>query len=130
MANVLIVDDDEMDRLLERTIVENAGHTPFFANDGETALRVYAENKIDLVITDLRMPNVDGLHLIRDLLANDPSAAIIAVSGAGSEQLEEAEAYGAFAALLKPVEPEKLMALIQEAVKNLATGKDLWGQAV
>ena len=65
MANVLIVDDEEMDRLLERTMVEDAGHTPFFANDGEVALKVYEEHDIDVVITDLRMPNVDGLRLIQ-----------------------------------------------------------------
>ncbi len=100
MANLLIVDDVEMDRLLETRIVEDAGHAPCFAKDGEAALRVYQENDIDVVITDLRMPNVDGLQLIQDLLAHDPRAAIIAVSGA-ADQLEKAEKCGALAALEK-----------------------------
>ena len=127
MANVLIVDDEEMDRLLERTIVEDAGHTPFFANDGQAALKVYEENKIDVVITDLRMPKVNGLRLIQDLLAKHPNAAIIAVSGAASHQLDTAEEYGALAGLIKPVEPEALMDTLQEAVANLAKGGDMWG---
>lgn len=127
MANILIVDDDEMNRLLEKTIVENAGYTPFFANDGESALRVYEENDIDVVITDLRMPNVDGLRLIRDLLTTDPNAAIIAVSSAGSDQLDAAEAYGALAAFVKPVEPEELMDILHETVANLAKEQDPWG---
>ena len=129
MANVLIVDDEEMDRLLERRIVEDAGHTPFFANDGEAALEVYKENDIAVVITDLRMPNVDGLQLIRDLLAHDSSAAIIAVSGA-ADQLEKAEEFGALSALVKPVERDKLIETVQEALKDLPRGDDAWGSAV
>ena len=56
MANVLIVDDEEMDRVLEAKIIEDAGHTPFFAGHGEAAMTMYKENDIDLVITDLRKP--------------------------------------------------------------------------
>ena len=93
MANVLIVDDEEMDRFLGSRIVEDAGHTPFFAGDGEVALQMYRDNDIALVITDLRMPKMDGLRLIRDLIAYDPQAAIIAVSGA-EDQLEKAERLG------------------------------------
>ena len=129
MANLLIVDDVEMDRLLETRIVEDAGHAPFFAKDGEDALRVYQENDIDVVITDLRMPNVDGLQLIQDLLAHDPRAAIIAVSGA-ADQLEKAEKCGAFAALEKPVVPEVLLETVHEILENLNKplfGGDVWG---
>ncbi len=129
MANVLIVDDEEMDRLLERRIVEDAGHTPFFANDGEAALKIYKENDIAVVITDLRMPNVDGLQLIRELLALDAGAAIIAVSGA-ADQLEMAEEYGALSALIKPVERDKLIETVQEALENLPRGDDAWGSGV
>ncbi len=125
MANVLIVDDEEMDRLLERALVEDAGHTPFFANDGEAAMKVYEENDIDIVITDLRMPKLDGLRLIQNLLEKDPNAAIIAVSGAASDQLAKAEEYGAIAALIKPVKPEELMDTLQEVAANLSKEQDL-----
>ena len=124
MANVLIVDDEEMDRLLERRIVEDAGHTPFFANDGEAALKVYEENKIDVVITDLRMPKVDGLRLIQDLLEKHPNAAIIAVSGAASDQLDMAEEFGALAGIIKPIQPEALMDTLEEVLSKLAKGRD------
>ena len=93
MANILIVDDDEMDRLLERRFLEDAGHTPFFASDGESELRVYQANDIDVVVTDMRMPNVDGQELIQRLLEIDPKAAIIAVSGTATE-LDKAEGVG------------------------------------
>ena len=126
MANVLIVDDEEMDRFLESRIVEDAGHTPLFAGDGEVALELYKENDIALVITDMRMPNVDGLGLIRDLLAHDPDAAIIVVSG-HAEDIEKAEKMGALAGLVKPVEPEKLIQRVQEVLDNLTRGGDMWG---
>ncbi len=126
MANVLIVDDEEMDRFLGSRIVEDAGHTPFFAGDGEVALQMYKDNDIALVITDLRMPNMDGLRLIRDLVALDPDAAIIAVSGA-ADDLEKAESMGAHSGLLKPVEPEQLVRRVQDVLENLSGGGDMWG---
>ena len=131
MANILIVDDEEMDRLLEGRVIEEAGHTPFFAGDGKTAMQMYKENNIALVITDLRMPKVDGLRLIRDLIAYDPQAAIIAVSGA-EDQLEKAERLGALTGLIKPVEPLQLIQRVQEVLDNLSTGGaggtgDMWG---
>ena len=125
MANILIVDDNEMDRLLERTFLEDAGHTPFFAADGEAALRVYQDNDIDVVVTDLRMPNVDGLQLIKRLLEINPNVPVIAVSGHAAGQLDEAEALGALSRLVKPVQPDALVNAVQEALE--AAGKDIWG---
>jgi CheY-like chemotaxis protein len=137
MANVLIVDDEEMDRLLESRIIEQAGHTPFFAGDGEAAMQMYEENDIALVITDLRMPKVDGLSLIRRIIARDPQARIIAVSGL-AQHLEAAEKSGAIAGLVKPVTPEALIETVQEVLGGLPdsspstrrkrpTGEDLFG---
>ena len=128
MANILIVDDEETDRILERTIVENAGHAAFFANDGETALRVYEENDITVVITDLLMPNIDGLHLIQELRRRYSNALIIAVSGAADE-LDKAQEYGAIAALKKPVPYDKLLEAVQQALDNVGQHGDTWGDA-
>ena len=98
-----------MDRLLASRIVQQAGHTPFFAGDGEAAVQMYVENDIQLVITDLRMPKLDGLSLIRRILTHDPEARIIAVSGL-AQHLDAAEAAGAVAGLVKPVRPQDLIA--------------------
>ncbi len=118
MANILIVDDLETDRLCEAKIIEDAGHTPFFASDGEAAMTMYKENDIAVVITDLRMPKVDGLSLIRGLLAHDPEAAIIAVSSL-AQHLEKAEEAGAIVGLVKPVGPEDLIETVQEILDKL-----------
>ena len=130
MANVLIVDDEEMDRFLTSRIIQEAGHTPFFAGDGETAMQMYRENDIALVITDLRMPKVDGLSLIRGIRGHNPDAAIIAVSGL-SQHLDAAKEFGAVAGLVKPVAPQDLIDTIQEVLGKLPprqpTGEDLFG---
>ena len=135
MANVLIVDDLETDRLFEVRIIEDVGDTPFFAGDGEAAMTMYKENDIAVVITDLRMPKVDGLSLIRGLLAHDPEAAIIAVSSL-AQHLEQAEEYGAIAGLVKPVDAEDLIETIQEILEKLPAPEegpepdDPWGSGV
>ena len=133
MANVLIVDDTEMDRLAEGRIVEQAGHTAFFAGDGEAAMRMYKENDIALVITGLRMPKVDGLTLIRNILAHNPEAAIIAVSSL-AQHLEKAVEYGAIAGLVKPVEPQDLVEAVEEILGKPpeagSAAHDPWGSGL
>ena len=135
MANILIVDDLETDRFHEAKIIEDAGHTLFFAGDGEAGLTMYKENDIDLVITDLRMPKVDGLSLIRGLLAHNPLAPIIAVSSL-AQHLERAEEVGAIRGLVKPVDPEDLIETIEEILENLESPEatpppdDLWGSGI
>ena len=128
MANILIVDDEEMDRLIERTILEGAGHSLYFALDGEAAVKVYRSNPIDLVITDLKMPRLNGLRLIRELRELDPDAAILAVSGASADQLDMAEELGAMHTLVKPLQPNALMKAVTEALdRQRRPDSDAWG---
>ena len=90
MARTLIVEDDAADNLLLYAIFEGSGHERYFARDGEQAFKAYLRNDIQVVMTDLHMPNVDGLELVESLLALYPEAAIIAVSGKGTELLAQA----------------------------------------
>ena len=121
MARILIVDDEEADRLLVKAILERAGHETVLAVDGEEALRLHALREVDLVVTDLHMPEVHGFELITVLreLSNPP--AVVAVSGTGPFQLHMAEALGAKYTLQKPVTPELLLRAVDDA---LAAGKD------
>jgi two-component system, chemotaxis family, chemotaxis protein CheY len=115
MAQVLIVDDDETDRLFQRSILEQAGHSLFFAKNGEEAVRLYLRNSIDVVVTDLHMPRGDGFEVITALLGLDPDACIIAVSGTGPEQLSMAKMLGAQAIMEKPVSPGELLEAVARA---------------
>ena len=116
MARILIVDDDESARIVLSTILERAGHETFFAEDGERALREYLGNAIDVVVTDLHMPLMHGLELITVLRDLSPGPVIIAISGMGSDQLDLAEALGADETLVKPVDPDKLLSAVTNAV--------------
>ncbi len=118
MARILIVDDEEHDRLLPQQILERAGHETVLASDGEEALDLYRDSAVDVVVTDLQMPRVNGLELIRALRALSPPPAIIALSGAGYAQLRTAQAAGADATLNKPVDPQGLLTAIAMAVPD------------
>ena len=120
MARVLIVDDDEADRIVLNTILERADHEVFFAEDGEEALREYGGHAIEVVITDLQMPKVHGLELITVLRDLSPRPAIIAISGTGPDQLDMAHAVGADATLVKPVDRIELLNAVTKAVAGEA----------
>ena len=119
MARVLIVDDDEADRLFERTVLAEEGHDLFFAKSGEEAVRLYLRQRIDVVVTDLQMPSGDGMELITAISAINPDVAIVAVSGKGIGHLKFAESLGARSTLSKPVDPRKLLDAVAEAARSV-----------
>ena len=87
MARVLIVEDEPTDRVIFGTLVERAGHEVYLASNAVQALNIHGGRRIDVVITDLHMPHIDGIELIRALRELLPDAAIIAVSGSGPDLL-------------------------------------------
>lgn len=109
MATILFVDDDEMERTFAREILEPRGHRVLYAGDGETALKVFSTESIDVVVTDLAMPRLNGLRLIKRLRAEDPEVHVIAASGINADQLDLAEDMGAIAVLQKPWDPRKFL---------------------
>ncbi len=116
MARILIVEDEHTGQVILGTILEGAGHQVSFATDGVRAFDLYVKNKIDLVVTDLYMPNGDGVEFIGTLRAAYPEALVIAVSGKGQHLLDAATSEGAFLALTKPVDPQELIRAIAQAV--------------
>ena len=81
MARILVVDDDAAVRLLLRTLLERRGHFVVEAENGDEGLRYYRDAPTDLVITDIQMPVMDGLQMIKELRGDFPTAKIIAISG-------------------------------------------------
>ena len=129
MAHILIVDDEEMDRLQCRVALEDAGHQLLFAPDGETALRAFQKYDIDVVITDLVMPNTNGFLLIQQLLEEDERALIIAVSGVSPEHLDRAGKMGAMRTLAKPLGAHDLLKAVDQVLEIEAARRlhDAWG---
>ncbi len=117
MERVLIVDDEELVRVTVRQILENAGYETSEASDGQQALDDYKESRPDLVITDIIMPNKEGIETIIELRAMDPEAKIIAISGGGrigaNDYLELAKRLGANKVIAKPLNSEKLLQAVE-----------------
>ncbi|NNM04850.1 MAG: response regulator [Gemmatimonadetes bacterium] len=116
MALVLIVDDEEMDRVLERAILEKAGHELLFANDGESAMKLCRKEDLDLIITDLAMPNFNGLRFIKELREEGLMTPVIAVSGWATDQLDLAIEYGADLSMEKPLDGVNLQKAVETAL--------------
>ena len=118
LAKVLIIDDEEAVRALARRMLESGNHTIIEAADGVAGLKAFDEEKPDVIVTDIIMPNADGLEVIREILRRDPEARIIAISGGGrlpdQTYLGYARKFGAIAVLPKPFTPEQLLSLIDD----------------
>jgi CheY-like chemotaxis protein len=121
VARVLIVEDESTDLIILRDIVEASGHEVYLATGGEQALNLYMGRRIDVVVTDLQMPHMDGLELMEALQALFPDVAIIVVSGKGPELLAAAMDKGALVAFSKPVDPRELLAAIVQAAPDHET---------
>jgi DNA-binding NtrC family response regulator len=122
MANplrVLVVDDDPGMRDGMALTLKRSGFFAEQARSGEEALRMVRPGAYDAVITDLRMPGMDGLQLTARLKAVDPPLPVLLVTAFSSlETAREAMRLGAFDYLSKPFSPEELTAALQKAIKN------------
>ena len=78
--NILVVDDDPLIRKLLYQVLEKGGHTVIPAVDGEQALELFKQNKIELVITDVIMPKIDGIQLAKNLIEENPWIPVIIIS--------------------------------------------------
>ena len=112
---ILVVDDQDGIRALLQEILESAGHQVRTASDGRKAMESMLEERVDLVITDLVMPDQEGIETIRLLRKQYPEVKVIAMSGQfGSQFLKMAELLGASATLTKPVSEEALLQTIDK----------------
>lgn len=116
MARILIVDDDDMERVLERTFLEKLGHHLHFARDGAEALRILEAVDIDVLVTDMVMPNVDGLSLIQAVRKKNPRVGVVAVSGVSRDELGLAHDLGAIETLTKPIDPQRFVDAVKKAL--------------
>lgn len=87
MTTILIVDDSPVDQRLAGGLVESVGMRPFFAANGREALGVVEEAAPDIVLTDMQMPELDGLELVQELKSRKPSLPVVLMTAFGSEEL-------------------------------------------
>jgi DNA-binding NtrC family response regulator len=114
---VLVVDDDPGVRYTLREILESEGLAVEEAVDGATALAAYEARPVPLVVTDLRMPGIDGMELLRRLSALPRPPRVVVVTAHGSErQAVEAMKAGAYDYFRKPFEKDELLAVVRRAL--------------
>lgn len=119
---LLIVDDSLSMRLIIKKMVEMSGFEAELlleAGSGQEALKVLAENKVDLVLSDINMPEMSGMELLAKI-KEDPalsSIPVVMISTEGSEERQrEARELGASGYLMKPFQPEEVGAVLEEVI--------------
>ncbi len=120
---ILVVDDEANIRRVLAAQLAREGYEVHAAEDGERALAMLREHHIDLLITDLRMPKLDGMELLRHALLLDPDLPVIMLTAHGTvDNAVEALKTGAFDYITKPFDQEELRSIVAKAVRtrNLA----------
>jgi two-component system response regulator AtoC len=113
---ILIVDDDDSLRDSLSMVLAAEGHDVLTACDGVRALEVIEKNPVDVVLSDLRMPGLDGLDLLPQIAQRLPGATIILMSAYGTEELAlEAMRRGAYDYLAKPFQPADVLLTLRKA---------------
>ncbi len=119
MARILAVDDSAAMRQMVGITLTGAGHQVQQACDGVEALDIAAQQKFDLVITDVNMPNMDGITLVRELRARAGYRYVpllVLTTEATVERKQQGKAAGATGWLVKPFNPERLLATVAKVL--------------
>jgi two-component system response regulator (stage 0 sporulation protein F) len=120
MATILIIDDEECLRALLRTILEAEGYEVIEAPNGRIGLELYRQRPTDLVVTDIVMPEMNGLDLLMELTREFLQAKVIAISGVGGEtsDLDVAKLLGARRTFHKPFSLPQLLAAVRYELEH------------
>lgn len=117
MQKILIVDDDDLIRDLLYEILTPQGFEIILAENGNRAMEILSRERVDLIITDIIMPEKEGIETILDIKKKLPNAKIIAMSGGGqlgaNSYLNIAKRLGVSATITKPFDPNKLVKTIR-----------------
>src|SRR5271163_3514369 len=116
---VLIVDDEPNLRKILSAQLTRDGYDVMIAEDGAQGLAMLREHHIDLVITDLKMPKVDGMTLLREALREEPQLPIVMITAHGTvDTAVEALKTGAFDYLTKPFDKDEVRQIVAKALKT------------
>jgi CheY-like chemotaxis protein len=123
MTSILVIDDEADIRVLCSRILTQAGYHVIEAEDGNVGMKLYRESRPDLIITDIIMPEKEGIETIMELRREFPAVKIIAISGGGQATtgatcLHLAKRLGAVKALAKPFSRQQLLDIVREAFEE------------
>ncbi len=119
MADILIIDDEkDMLTLLQRIIQDDTDHAVVTASDPEAAVQQFKNGRFDLVLTDLKMPRLNGLHVLEAVKAHDSDVAVVLMTAyATIDTAVEAIRKGAFDYITKPFRRERILVIIDKIVQ-------------
>ncbi len=118
MENILIVDDEKNYTLILSAVLDEEGFGTLTANSGAQALEILRESDVDLVLTDMKMPGMDGIELLENIREKDPDLPVIMMTAYGTvEKAVDAMQKGAYTYILKPFENENLVVHVRKAVE-------------
>jgi DNA-binding NtrC family response regulator len=121
-ARILIVDDEESTRELFAELLQRWGYEVDETADGHGALKIAAETHPDVIISDLVMPKLDGLALVRALREEQPDTPVVIITGKGTiDAAVEAVREGVFDFVEKPLDPARLKVILQRALEKKQT---------
>jgi CheY-like chemotaxis protein len=115
---ILLVEDEPISRCAFAQLLRTAGHDVIEARDGTEALALLSHWRVDLVITDLAIPNLNGLNLASFIRARWPKVPVVLISGYLSQEAENIILDGVADFLQKPVTPSALVAAVQRLLQN------------
>lgn len=122
MARVVVIDDQEPIRRIVRTALERAGHQVLDAGDGELGLQLLEHHAVDVVLSDIFMPGMDGIQMLRQIRKQFPAVKVIVMSGGDSSGMldlrRDAELLGAVKSLLKPFTTHEIVAVIDSVLER------------
>ena len=124
MKRILVIDDDVTFRQMLRKMLERAGYETTEAADGKEGMKLFRAAPADLVITDILMPEQEGIETIQELKRDFAGVKIIAISGGGrldpEEYLRTAGLFGAARTFSKPFDREELLEAIRELLEDVS----------
>ena len=116
MANILVIDDEKLARFTLRKILEQAVHKVIEAANGTEGIKSFQTQPCDLIITDIIMPDMEGIETIVEFKRQSPQTPIIAMSGGGRTRnldfLKLAQQRGADQIIAKPFTPDELLSVV------------------
>ena len=119
MAKILVVDDEKAIRRSIKEILEFEKHAIDEAEDGQMALDMALKNNYDIILSDIKMPKLDGIELLQKLIDNKVASAIIMMSGHGTiETAVDAVKNGAYDYLAKPIDLNRLLVSVRNALEK------------
>jgi len=121
MTKILVIEDNPIVRSTVGRVLQAGGYEVISADDGLEGVAMFHKERPDLVVTDIIMPEQEGIETIRQILAEKPATKIIAISGGGrignTDFLQIARKIGAAEVLPKPFDPEDLLQLVANCLK-------------